>query len=63
VFYVADIRSRLRTLGWRWDELKTYWDVDQSEDLERYSGMTDIDNTQESATAYYGDIVFKKARD
>jgi hypothetical protein len=63
VFYVADIRSRLRTLGWRWDELKTRWDVDQSEDLERYSGMTDTDNTQESATAYYGDIVFKKARD
>jgi hypothetical protein len=25
--------------------------------------MTDTDNTQESATAYYGDIVFKKARD
>lgn len=25
--------------------------------------MTDTDNTRESATAYYGDIVFKKARD
>jgi hypothetical protein len=25
--------------------------------------MTDTDNTGESATAYYGDIVFKKARD
>jgi len=24
--------------------------------------MTDTDNTQESATAYYGDIVFKKAK-
>ncbi len=23
--------------------------------------MTDTDNTQETATAYYGDIVFKKA--
>ena len=23
--------------------------------------MTDTDNTQESAVAYYGDIVFKKA--
>jgi hypothetical protein len=49
VFYVADIRSRLRTLGWRWDELKAHWNVDQSEDLERYSGMTDTDNTPESA--------------
>jgi hypothetical protein len=24
--------------------------------------MTDTDNTKESATAYYGDIVFKKAK-
>ena len=28
-------RARLRTLGWRWRELRTLWDVDRPEDLRR----------------------------
>lgn len=28
-------RERLATLGWRWQELETLWDVDRPEDLER----------------------------
>lgn len=34
---LVETRTRLRTLGWCWHELKTYWDVDRPEDLERYS--------------------------
>lgn len=28
-------RGRLRTLGWRWHELRERWDVDRPEDIER----------------------------
>lgn len=28
-------RARLRKLGWRWHELRTVWDVDRPEDLQR----------------------------
>jgi hypothetical protein len=31
-------RERLRTLGWRWHELATRWDVDRPEDLGRIAG-------------------------
>jgi len=31
----AHTRSRLEALGWRWKRLRTVWDVDRSEDLER----------------------------
>jgi glycosyltransferase A (GT-A) superfamily protein (DUF2064 family) len=34
---LMDTRTRLHALGWRWHELKTHWDVDRPEDLERYS--------------------------
>jgi rSAM/selenodomain-associated transferase 1 len=36
---LIETRARLRALGWRWHELKTHWDVDRPEDLERYSRL------------------------
>lgn len=40
---MADTRTRLTTLGWRWQELETLWDVDRPEDYERLvsSGLLD----------------------
>ena len=32
---LAQTRARLRTLGWRWKELRTVWDVDRPEDVLR----------------------------
>jgi rSAM/selenodomain-associated transferase 1 len=32
---MAQTRTRLRRLGWRWRELRTVWDVDRPEDLAR----------------------------
>lgn len=32
---LAQTRTRLRELGWRWDELETLWDVDRPDDLPR----------------------------
>jgi rSAM/selenodomain-associated transferase 1 len=32
---LAQTRARLRALGWRWTELRTVWDVDRPEDVER----------------------------
>lgn len=32
---LAQTRQRLVALGWRWRELRTVWDVDRPEDLER----------------------------
>jgi len=32
---IGDTRHRLRELGWTWRELRTLWDVDRLEDLER----------------------------
>jgi uncharacterized protein len=32
-------RERLRTLGWRWHEVATRWDVDRPEDLRRLAGV------------------------
>lgn len=33
---VMDVtRNRLAALGWRWRELRTLWDVDRREDLDR----------------------------
>jgi rSAM/selenodomain-associated transferase 1 len=32
---MEETRSRLRALGWRWHELRTFWDVDRPEDVER----------------------------
>jgi glycosyltransferase A (GT-A) superfamily protein (DUF2064 family) len=32
---MAETRSRLEELGWRWRELATLWDVDRPEDYER----------------------------
>jgi hypothetical protein len=57
--------SRLKT--WITEERDLYTDYRQAfgEEPPAVSGvaiMTDTDNTGESATAYYGDIVFKKAR-
>ena len=40
---MAETRSRLRGLGWRWRELETLWDVDRPEDYQRLlaSGLLD----------------------
>jgi rSAM/selenodomain-associated transferase 1 len=32
-------RERLRTLGWRWHELATLWDIDRPEDYRRWSEL------------------------
>jgi uncharacterized protein len=32
---MAETRERLKTLGWRWHELETLWDVDRPEDYQR----------------------------
>ncbi len=32
---LAQTRARLRSLGWRWRELRTVWDVDRPEDVAR----------------------------
>lgn len=32
---LAQTRARLRSLGWRWTELRTVWDVDRPEDIAR----------------------------
>jgi len=32
---MPDARARLRSLGWRWRELRTVWDVDRPEDYAR----------------------------
>ena len=32
---MPDTRARLRSLGWRWRELRTLWDVDRPEDYAR----------------------------
>jgi rSAM/selenodomain-associated transferase 1 len=40
---MADTRTRLTRLGWRWRELETLWDVDRPQDYERLlaSGLLD----------------------
>ncbi|MBM3356652.1 MAG: glycosyltransferase [Betaproteobacteria bacterium] len=40
---LAETRTRLRALGWRWHELETLWDVDRPDDYERLlkSGILD----------------------
>ena len=32
-------RGRLVALGWRWHELRTLWDVDRPEDVERFAEL------------------------
>ena len=34
---MEETRKRLQRLGWRWHELRTLWDVDRPEDVERLS--------------------------
>ena len=36
---MAETRKRLRSLGWRWRELRTVWDVDRPEDYLRLSRL------------------------
>ena len=36
---LSDTRERLSSLGWRWGELETLWDLDRPEDLRRYLEM------------------------
>ena len=40
---MTDTRERLSTLGWRWQELESLWDVDRPEDYQRLlaSGLLD----------------------
>ena len=35
---LAVTRARLAGLGWKWRELKTLWDLDRPQDLDRYYG-------------------------
>ena len=34
-FVMEETRKRLHRLGWRWRELRKFWDVDRPEDMER----------------------------
>jgi rSAM/selenodomain-associated transferase 1 len=36
---MAQTRQSLATMGWRWAELATLWDVDRPEDVKRLAGM------------------------
>lgn len=36
---LAETRSRLRALGWRWRELRVLWDVDRPEDYQRLARL------------------------
>jgi rSAM/selenodomain-associated transferase 1 len=36
---LAATRERLKTLGWRWRELETLWDIDRPEDYRRWSAL------------------------
>jgi rSAM/selenodomain-associated transferase 1 len=36
---LAATRERLKTLGWRWHELETLWDIDRPEDYRRWSAL------------------------
>ena len=40
---MGETRARLVTLGWKWRELDTLWDVDRPEDYQRLiaSGLLD----------------------
>ena len=44
-------RERLKTLGWRWSELATRWDVDRPEDLARLSEMPSLSMLMEGLAA------------
>ncbi len=39
---LAETRSRLQSLGWRWHELSEGWDVDRPEDVERMKDEIEI---------------------
>jgi hypothetical protein len=45
-------RERLETLGWRWSELPTRWDVDRPEDLARLSEMSSLSMLVEGLAGY-----------
>ena len=40
---LAATRERLQSLGWRWHELETLWDIDRPEDYRRWSELTLLD--------------------
>ncbi len=44
---LAATRERLQSLGWRWRELETLWDIDRPEDYRRWSerAILDANNT------------------
>lgn len=44
---MAETRTRLATLNWRWHELETLWDVDRPEDYARLmdSGLLEIEHS------------------
>jgi glycosyltransferase A (GT-A) superfamily protein (DUF2064 family) len=50
---MAGTRDRLRSLGWRWRELETLWDVDRPEDYQRLlnSGLLETRQEDQSDTA------------
>jgi hypothetical protein len=50
---MAGTRDRLRSLGWRWRELETLWDVDRPEDYQRLlnSGLLETRQENQSDTA------------
>jgi glycosyltransferase A (GT-A) superfamily protein (DUF2064 family) len=41
---MRDTRHRLLSLGWRWAELETLWDVDVPNDYERMVAAGLLDN-------------------
>jgi len=46
---LANTRERLQSLGWRWRELETLWDIDRPEDYRRWSELAVIHENESLA--------------
>ena len=55
---MADTRARLASLGWRWQELETLWDVDRPEDYSRLISSGIFVNRKPPAPRNTGDFLY-----
>ena len=54
---MAETRARLGSLGWKWEELETLWDVDRPEDYERLQQSGLLDGPTPAEPRRTGDIL------
>ena len=54
---MAETRTRLAGLGWRWRELETLWDVDRPEDYARLMKSALLDNRRPPSARSSGDFL------